>query len=445
MENLCESCGGRLAEASSQAVQADPDWTEAGTSAGPSAAPVAWLDEPSAHSPSARSRRLSKRSLSVGLGAVALWALLVFVARLIGGADLADTTEDPVAQVPAPIATAGPVPTTRVLATPEVMAVDGPPLSTVADGIRRVAMRSAGQADRLQRQLDRRSVVASVVYRTSAGVAIFDINAANVTEIEISPTDADLSSYAGAAVLRTGNEVVAVDLAGPTTVVLSADGSLVVTDSPDGGVWQVEAAHLGGQAAQTTRYDADGAVTMASPHAHQLEVVDGLGLVAWGKGPDDGSLVARRDGFVPLGEARLVAATDQALLQEVCSEGSCDLMVSTIDGSIATWMVPEDFVSLGDRFVLSPDARSILRIDRTGLAEVYSSVDDSVSWVIGRGMEHAVWGPDSSFVIWIDLVGEPELKAMFLDERDWVTIELGPAGAPQPVTTGLALFLWALF
>ena len=55
-------------------------------------------------------------------------------------------------------------------------------------------------------------------------------------------------------------------------------------------------------------------------------------------------------------------------------------------------------------------------------------------------MESAAWGPGSAFVAWIDRLGPPELKLMFVDEPDWLSLDLAELGLPRPIGHALVVF-----
>ena len=168
-----------------------------------------------------------------------------------------------------------------------------------------------------------------------------------------------------------------------------------------------------------------------APAGHQLLPLDGLGLVAVPKGPTGGTLIAGSEGFEPLSDHRVLTANETAMLEQACSTPiDCSLVVSDL-ASGEQWDVPNDFGRLGDTYRLSPDGMSLLRMTPEGYANFVSS-ERAVLWVIGSGMEAPVWDPGSTFIAWLDFVGEPKLKLMFVDEPDWLTIDLVDLGAPRP-------------
>ena len=41
---------------------------------------------------------------------------------------------------------------------------------------------------------------------------------------------------------------------------------------------------------------------------------------------------------------------------------------------------------------------------------------------------------------WIDLLGAPEIRVMFIDERDWLSMDLDDMGLPRPIGTEVVVF-----
>ena len=189
-----------------------------------------------------------------------------------------------------------------------------------------------------------------------------------------------------------------------------------------------------------------------SPHGTQISVHDGLGMVAVNKGPSSGSWIATAAEPTFLPDVRVITGSAGGVLIEACApstdgaatSGGCSLSVeveelSTWSGP-SGWEVPASFVDFGDRLVLAPDGQALLRYSPDGFAEVFTNSDQSVSWVTGASMRTGVWGPNSSFVAWIDVLDQPEIRLMFTDARDWVTVDLDQLGLPRPSGPELAVF-----
>ena len=48
--------------------------------------------------------------------------------------------------------------------------------------------------------------------------------------------------------------------------------------------------------------------------------------------------------------------------------------------------------------------------------------------------------PKIAFLAWIDRLGSPELKLMFVDEPDWLSLDLDELGLPRPSDHALVVF-----
>jgi len=294
------------------------------------------------------------------------------------------------------------------------------------------------QVERLQRQLIRRDSSAVVAYRSDDGVVIINLTAgtSQVADLTTGATTID----AGAFLLRSGASTFAIDPASLAVAQVVDDSSLVVTRAEDGNSYFVGAATLGEHSA-VVEVVADGELSAhLAPGGYTLRALDGLGLIAVPKSPTGSTLISAADEFVTLSENRVLTANSSAILEQACvNPTACTLEVASRLTDSA-WTVPANFSRLGDQFVLSPAGTSLLRYTSEGFAEVYESESDDVSWVIGAGMQSPAWGPGSNFVTWLDLGGDPKLKVMFLDERDWLTIDLRDLDAPPPTSPELIVF-----
>jgi len=292
---------------------------------------------------------------------------------------------------------------------------------------------------RLRRQLERRDARPFVAYESRQGVVVVDLAGATSVVQEVGPDSA--SARPGAQVLRSGADSFAVDPMTLEAYRVGQDSSLVLADALDGATYFVEASELAGQAS-IVEVVSDGEYGFHRMPAggFQLLPVDGLGLLAVPKGPTGETLIAATDEFVPFSENRVLTGTASAVVEQVCaSEDSCALVIFDLESGERT-PVPASFVRFGDQYVLAPDGGSLLRISPEGFAEAFIAADDSIAWVVGAGMRAPAWGPNSEFIGWIDRIGEPKLKVMFPDERDWLSIELADLGAPPPVSDELIVF-----
>ena len=250
----------------------------------------------------------------------------------------------------------------------------------------------------------------------------------------------------GSQLLRSGAATYAIDTATMQVTQVGEGSSLVLADALDGNTYFVDSKTLSGQAS-IVEVVTDGEYNFHRMPAggFQLQPVDGLGLLAVPKGPTGETLLARTDDFVTLSENRVLTGTDQAILEQVCvDEANCSLVITNLETD-AQKAVPASFVRFGDRYSLAPNGESLLRYSPEGFAEVFVSADDesvsdSIAWVIGAGMRAPAWGPNSDFIVWLDRIGDPKLKVMFPDERDWLTIDLRDLGAPPPASPEVIAF-----
>jgi hypothetical protein len=317
-------------------------------------------------------------------------------------------------------------------------------------------MESSVQVERMVRQLGRRGSDAILAYRSFQGIVLVDLASGTADVVEpsvdalgyapefvivrsddVQSIDLDRSDI----LLRAVGQTIAIDPADLDVRLIADDTSLIVTDTKSSGMYWVPGRDLQGQAAEVLTLSGGQVSWFRAPHAIQLIVEDGLGLLAVSKRGEGETLIADGGEFVPLFEHPVIDGNAAGALLRICDDTSCrfEITHNEIDGE-TSWRVPDDFVSQGDRFLLSPDAQAILRYTEHGFAEIYENRDQSVSWVTGASMHHASWGPDSSFVAWIDLLGAPEIRVMFIDERDWLRIDLDDMGLPRPIGTELVVF-----
>lgn len=292
---------------------------------------------------------------------------------------------------------------------------------------------------RLRRQLDRRDARPFVAYESRQGVVLIDL-AGGTSVVQAVETDTGVAE-AGAHVLRSGADSFSIDPATLEVRRVGQDSSLVVADTVDGNTYFVDAKELSGQAS-IVEVVSDGEYGFHRMPAggFQLLAVDGLGLLAVPKGPTGETLIAVTDTFVPFSPNRVLTGTATAVLEQVCStEESCALVLTDLEDFEPT-PVPANFVRFGDRYLVAPDGGSLLRYSPEGFAEVFVASTGSIAWVVGAGMRAPAWGPNSHFIAWIDRIGEPKLKVMFPDERDWLSIDLADLGAPPPVSDELIVF-----
>lgn len=294
-----------------------------------------------------------------------------------------------------------------------------------------VTRRPASGLRMLQRQLARQSVAASIAYATSDGIAIITMDTLEVLEVSAltGPVDVD----PGALVLATARGPLIVDPAGPAVTQVPIDGDLVVNEESGESYVLINGAE--GESVVLSGGSAEAIET--SPDARLISI-EGFGVVAIYDEQDGPTAVAAPGGFELLSVHPVITANRAGRVEARCDTPvQCTTVI--VDGDDGEWAVSDDFIRLGDRIHLAPDAAAILRVTPGGYSEVFTA-DGWTSWVSGEGMQDPVWAPDSSFIAWIDLETEPALKVMFPETRDWINVPLADIAAPLPLTAQLVIF-----
>ena len=440
MEDRCAVCGELRTEGThDHGVLIGVSGDESSGRSGRSAVPIA--DE--------RAVR-NRRWLRVGAGLIAAWLVVVGVGRF--------TAPDEAAQGPLATPSVASMTAPLTMATAEPTPVPTPGLDRPADAVDAGQLGSRRGADvqleRLVRQLGRRSSEAILAYRAAEGIVLVDLSAGTAEVIE--PFEGAASGPEAIAVhiggdahpvefsandtlLRSNGEVFAIDRTDLRVRLIARDGSLVVAESRSGSLFWVPGQDLQGSAPEVISLTGGTTEWFRSPQTVQLLVADGLGLIGLETTTAGGTLIATAAGFEPLSEHRVLDANAAGRLELVCpGVETCGLQVVSTGGGV--WPVPPGFAELADRFVLAPNARAVLRYTPSGYAEIYDVGTESVSWVTGASMNDAAWGPDSSFVAWVDVLGAPELRVMFLDAPDWLSINLSELGIPRPIDSEVVVF-----
>jgi|GEM_PF-5639934 len=297
------------------------------------------------------------------------------------------------------------------------------------------------QVGRLQRQLARREAPTIVAYQSAFGIVVIDLarprSAVSIHSSagQVSPADP------GDHILRTGAQSFAIDPDSLQVTLAGVGSRLVVSDARDGNTYTVEGKSLAGQAATIQVRGDSGESTHRLPAGGMhLQPVDGLGLLAVPKGPVGETLIAVSDSFERLSPNRVLTGNATAVLEQICVDDSlCSLVITNL-ASGAQQPVPAEFARFGDQYLLSPDGQLLLRYSPVGFAELFVAGSNSTAWVTGAGMVEPAWGPNSDFIVWFDQIDDAELKVMFPDERDWLTIKLADLGVPPPTSLELIAF-----
>lgn len=440
MAHWCESCG-----------QALPN--------GERSADATWLGEPEAHEHSfarpggAKTSGRDKKLLLAVAGAFTVWGLFVGLGRIVTPDDAIDeqaATEIEDARLEREeraAAAEAAAKATAVPEGPEIAEVDGdygaadaaPGFPVVgANPDERVVV--TVQVERLQRQLVRRDSPAFVAYRSDQGIVVVDLVGGHSAVSDLAPGVSAV--FADAHLLRSGASTYAVD---PETLRVSRvaqDSGVVVNDTLDGNVYSVDSGALSSQRAIIEVVaGGDYSFHRMPTGGQQIQLVDGLGVLAVPNSPTGETLIAGVDSFRTLSQNRVLTGSSNALLEQICpTEDQCALSITSLEGSERN-QVPASFVRFGDQYSLAPDGKALLRYSSEGFAEIHFAGTQSISWVVGVGMHSPAWGPNSDFIAWIDRIGDPTLRVMFLDERDWLTIDLRDLGAPPPSSAELIVFI----
>jgi len=392
-----------------------------------------------------------KKWLVAGAAVVAAWALFVGLGQLVSpdsdidaeaAADLQQAridreVADALAKAEAERETAAAVQAETEATEP----VEEPgEADTTVDASNLGARTNTIQVERLQRQLARRSTSPIVAYQSEEGIALIDLVAGRSWLPEVGMDVSQAAS--GDAVFRSGVNSYVVNPDTLEVTLMSSDSSMVLTDAKDGNLYLIDAATLTGQGeAIEVRVGTESNIYRMPPGGLQLLPIDGLGLLAVPKSGTGETLIATETEFVPFRQDRVLTGTSSALLEQSCTAGQgCRLQIDGLLDDDRVANVPSSFVRFGDRYVLSPDGSGLLRYSPEGFGEVFVTGTDTIAWVIGAGMDTPVWGPNSTFIAWIDRIGEPELKVMFPDERDWLEIDFADYGAPAPIGPELLVF-----
>lgn len=464
MAHWCESCGQHVPDGEEQAGATwlgDPDDHQSDS-----------FSQPFSHSAGQKKRGREKKLLIAVVGLLGVWGLFIGLGRVVtpddsidqqAAADIEEARIDrEVARAVEEAEAERAAAESDELEGPEIAEVEGdygaadaapgfPTEDGSEAGLNSVGTREgdalavgdrrapSAQLERLQRQLNLRSTAAFVAYRGEEGVVVIDLVRGEAT---ISAIDSVIRQVLpGAQVLRSGSTTFSIDSDGPVVNRVGDASSVVVSDTRDGNTYFVDAKVLSGQAS-IVEVIANGTYGFHRVPAggFQLLPIDGLGLLAVTAGPAGETLIASAESFDVLRPNRVLTGSSQAVLEQICPEGqACSLVLTDLDTGEQT-AVPQGFARFGDQYSLAPNGRSLLRYTPEGYGEVFVADTGSTAWVVGAGLQKPAWGPNSDFVAWIDRIGDPQLKVMFLDERDWLTIDLRDLGAPPPASPELIVF-----
>ena len=215
-----------------------------------------------------------------------------------------------------------------------------------------------------------------------------------------------------------------------------------MSQTHDGATYFVDAATRNGEAT-TVEVIEDGTYSSyRSPNGgHQLQVIDGLGVVAVPSTVGSPTLLSNTQGFVEVTSNHIVAGSAAGIVEQVCDdERRCSLIVADIAGLTEPRPVAPGFDRLGDGYTLSPDGEILLRTGPGGYGEILLLESGGLAWLTGAGMEAPAFSADSTFVAWINVIGEPTLNLYFIDQRTLMSVNLDDYGVPTPSSPDLVVF-----
>ena len=268
----------------------------------------------------------------------------------------------------------------------EVMPEDEPVADSDALIVSPTGRYASADLVQLQAELDRRGISPRAAYESGSGVVILDLLAGDASVHVVA--DRLASAPAGSPVLRSAPASFSINVRTLEITQVANDASLVVTDTLDGNTYFVDAKALSGQAS-LVEVVADGAYGFhrLPGDGFELLAVDGLGLLAVPTSRTGATLLAGAESFEAFRPNRVVTGSSQAVLEEVCVDDlPCGLVVTNLAAESQA-PVPSSFVRFGDRFSLSPDGRSLVRVTPEGFAEVFATETSTVESVADAGMQ----------------------------------------------------------
>lgn len=455
MTQWCETCGQQMS----------------GPHAPHDRAPVMLGEEspPSAESkPPQRNQR--KLLFAVG-GLVAAWLAFVGLAQLASPDDVAEVPYAPVALTATAVAESG-VPAPEVAPTPTVIeSAAAPeeddvaivaPLESEAVPASQVEATQLGarsgpnvRIDRLQRQMEIRDANTIFAYRVEGGIALIDARAATAVVAPITTDGASDPFIASrSALFRTGAETFAIDPVTLRVTLLANDSTVIAATSIPGGpdlVTTIPGEELRNPQPQLSwRWDVPEVTTgeYRGPVNHRMVPIDGVGVLAVADDPGGTTSLAGPYRFETLSEGIVLDANPGGRVESLCSGEpltapgvgpGCEVRI-VANGPAIESQPPPGFAVLGDQVLLAPDAASLLRWSLGGDADVFLSEEPAVTRVTGTGLDSAAWDPNSTFIVWLDLFGSPELRLLYPAERFWLTVDLADLGLPRPIADDIVAF-----
>jgi len=309
----------------------------------------------------------------------------------------------------------------------EVPPIDPPPATTL-------------QAERISRRLVSEQSANYVAYHSDFGVVLIDLVSSQAWVLE--PPTQVRAPAEGAPLLRSGASTFAFDPSSGQLTLAGADSSLVVSQTHDGATYFVDAATLNGDATIVEVVNEGSYSFHRSPNGgHQLQVIDGLGVLAVPNEAGAPTLLSDKEGFVEVTTDHVVTGSAGGIVEEVCDqEGRCSLVVTDLIGGTGSRSVPAGFDRLGHGYSLSPNGEVLLRHGPGGYGENLLLESGAIAWLTGAGMQAPAFSPDSAFVAWINVIGEPTLNLSFANPRTLMSVNLADYGVPRPSSPDMVVF-----
>lgn len=296
-------------------------------------------------------------------------------------------------------------------------------------------------------QLQDLGLKGTMAYGMFNGVAIIDLETGSVRPVtEIS----EISAQGEFEVLRADGTSFVINKSEPTSIGVSEiQGDIVSTTDTRRFVAVLFDGVAGGDPETDSRFAYTlsgnygveaidlGLVTVseiARDSAHIL--VPGLGAIF--ERPDGGTFIFDVNGYRPLSDYRVIAASATARVEVRCSTRCEPYFVSAENDFILPPLFEEDVelsVSPNGEWILltvtRPTAGST-SVSQRGGSQIFR-VSTQNLWSLGVSKEGPPrWASDSSFVGWLSTEStEPELVVVKMQDRRAVTVNLGPLGAPN--------------
>lgn len=296
------------------------------------------------------------------------------------------------------------------------------------------------QAERISRRLVAEESPNYVAYNSEVGIVLIDLVSSQAWILE-RPRQLWVPSE-GEPILRSGASSFSFVPEDGRVRLAGIDSTLVVSQSHDGATYVVDAATLNGEATLIEVIDNGNYSFHRSPNGgHQLQIIDGVGVLAVPNVDGAPTLLSDTEGFVELTSGLVVTGSAGGIVEQACDEERrCSLVVTDVLGQDAPRAVPAGFDRLGHGYTLSPNGDFLLRNGPGGYGEILFLDSGAIGWVTGAGMQAPAFSADSKFVAWLNVIGEPTLNLSFTSPRTLMSVNLADFGVPRPSSPDLVVF-----